>query len=124
MAYASDLVVDSRLETRFPNAELTKHVFYEADPLSNQREIRRTEYWRREKRAIGAGGSAQVWLEECWRGKRKGQLRAVKQIWQPPHSDSNATEYHRELEAIAKFSHPNVRLFYSTRNTDYPSNAI
>jgi serine/threonine protein kinase len=44
-----------------------------------------------------------MWLEECILGSRDLALRAVKQI-RKTEQDSKQIAYHRELEAIMKFS--------------------
>lgn len=63
------------------------------------------ETWQR-KRTLGNDAYGTVWLEECIAssGPRRGEseLRAVKDIQKQPNVSSD--EFHRELEAIAKFS--------------------
>ncbi|KAJ5932227.1 Tetratricopeptide-like helical [Penicillium verrucosum] len=108
MAWISDLIRDSKLETHFlPDCRVeTVHRFQESDPISGQRLVTRSEHWCREKR-VGGGGSGSVWLEKRTKGGRPGQdgaVRAVKQIDMDTRFGS--IDYHRELEAIAKFSHP------------------
>ncbi|KAF2737982.1 kinase-like protein [Polyplosphaeria fusca] len=100
MSRIPDLVLDSKLVTEFRHG-LTKHVLYEADPSSTHRTTKRKESWKPEK-CIGRGGFGSVWLERCVRGKRDVELRAVKNIPRP----AEAKDYLRELESIAKFSHP------------------
>ena len=46
-----------------------------------------------------------VWLERCIQGNSEGKVRAVKKVRKLESSD-----YYRELEAIALFSHSNVSL--------------
>lgn len=58
-------------------------------------------------KCIGKGGHGNVWLESCARGKHETGVRAVKVIGLPQLS-LGPVDYHRELEAIAKFSHPKV----------------
>ncbi|KAF2266209.1 kinase-like protein [Lojkania enalia] len=99
MSRISDLVADSKLDAQF-RKDSTSHVFHERDPVSGYRYIRQ-EHWRRERRT-GTGGAASVWLEQCVQGKRDIELRAVKQFPKP----ARVEEYLRELECIAKFSHP------------------
>jgi hypothetical protein len=48
-----------------------------------------------------------VWLETCTSGTQKGAVRAVKKI-AVRQNNTRDTVYVRELEAIAKFSHPKV----------------
>jgi hypothetical protein len=103
MSRLPDLVRDSRLETTL-RSKYTSHVYHEADPSSRQRTVERREYWKREKR-IGRGGFGLVWLERCVKGKLGVEVRAVKQFPKP----NKTKDYIRELEAIAKFSHPRVR---------------
>lgn len=102
MAEVSDLVQDTKLETEF-HQKYVCHIYHEADHSKGQRIVRRREYWRRTKH-LGFGGFGSVWLEECVKGEQKGELRAVKQIQRP----RNQFECNRELEALAKFSHPRV----------------
>lgn len=101
-----DLVLDSKLETRFASDEYTCHFYNESGTTSRQRTVQREEYWKRQKH-IGGGSYGSVWLEECIQGRSEVQLRAVKQITKPPTS-SRLIDCYRELEAIAKFSHPKV----------------
>lgn len=106
MARISDLIRDSKLETQF-HAGCTVHTFQEPDPNSGWRVVTRLEYWHHEQ-DIGFGGFSRVYLEKCIRGGRQdGAVRAVKQI---PINARNKIDYNRELEAIAKFSHPRVSL--------------
>ncbi|KAJ5159252.1 Tetratricopeptide-like helical [Penicillium coprophilum] len=111
MARISDLIRDSKLETYFlPDCQVeTVHTFQESDPTSGQRLVTRSEHWQRQKR-IGRGGFGCVWLEKRTKGGRPGAIaqdgavRAVKQIDTDPSPRS--IDFNRELEAIAKFSHP------------------
>ncbi|OQE41017.1 hypothetical protein PENCOP_c005G04847 [Penicillium coprophilum] len=111
MARISDLIRDSKLETYFlPDCQVeTVHTFQESDPTSGQRLVTRSEHWQRQKR-VGRGGFGCVWLEKRIKGGRPGALaqdgavRAVKQIDTDPSPRS--IDFNRELEAIAKFSHP------------------
>ncbi|KAF2470434.1 kinase-like protein [Lindgomyces ingoldianus] len=106
MCRIPDLVKDSKIETQF-HSGYTRHIYSEADPTSGQRVIERKEYWKREK-LIGRGGFGSVWLEKCVKGKHEAELRAVKQLQKP----DKTKEFFRELEAMAKFSHPKyVRCF-------------
>jgi hypothetical protein len=116
MAQISDLIRDSRLETRFllDSAVETVHTFRESDPTSGQRLVIRLEHWQRQKR-IGKGGYGSVWLEKRIKGGRSGvtdhdsPVRAVKQI--DLDTRFEPIDYNRELEAIAKFSHSRVSLY-------------
>lgn len=102
-----DLVRDSRLETRLRN-KYTTHRYYDVGSTSSERSVVREEYWKRE-REIGRGSYGCVWLERCVKGQRSLAIRAVKEIRKPKKMKEHI-HYHRELEAIAKFSHPRVRL--------------
>jgi serine/threonine protein kinase len=93
----SDLVRDSKLETRIFDDQ-TVHSYI-------RQRIYQEEYWKRE-RLLGRGSYGQVWLEKCTSSNKTGKLRAVKEIRKEPNS--NAIEYDRELEAVAKFSHDKV----------------
>ena len=102
MAQQSDLVRDSKLETHFISGE-TIHAYHEADPTSHQRRVTRFEHWQRQQE-IGSGSFGRLWLEKCTKGGRgPTQVRATKQVKLHRHVD-----YSRELETIAKFSHPKV----------------
>ncbi|KAK4861083.1 hypothetical protein LT330_003999 [Penicillium expansum] len=102
MARISDLIRDSKLETQF-HAGCEVHTFQEPDPNSGWRLVTRLEYWHH-KQDIGFGGFSRVYLEKCIGGGRQdGAVRAVKQI---SINTRDKIDYNRELEAIAKFSHP------------------
>ncbi|KAH7128878.1 kinase-like domain-containing protein [Dactylonectria macrodidyma] len=100
----SDLVRDSKLETRFIGGA-THHAVLVSDPALGRRRQLEDERWSREQR-LGGGGYGTIWLERCTDGRKKGSLRAVKEIFKPASSSSstNSLDYGRELEAIAKFS--------------------
>ena len=100
-----DLVRDSKLETYYEkNNNHTVHRYLETS--SNRRRISREEYWKRE-RDLGHGSFGRVWLEKCATGRSEGQLRAVKMVRKIPNS-SSIVDFHRELEAVAKFSNARV----------------
>lgn len=106
MARLPDLVRDSELPTEFLGA-VTIHSFDEIDGTG--RRYRRKEHWKWD-RTLGRGGFGQVKLQRCTDGDTKPRLlRAVKIIEKTP-SISKSLDYHRELEAIAKFSNPRVRI--------------
>jgi calcium/calmodulin-dependent protein kinase I len=66
------------------------------------------EAWKRREK-LGTGAFGQVYLEELLSGSEAGKLRAVKEIAKtPPQDPRKEIDYTRELEAIAKFSHPKV----------------
>ena len=104
----SDLVRDSRLETRIRKG-VTCHRIPEIDLGDDGRPVSRKEYWEKSK-DIGSGGFGRVWLEQCIKGQKDTSLRAIKQILKPQDETgtTHTIDYNRELEAIAKFSHPRV----------------
>jgi hypothetical protein len=103
MTTISDLVQVSKLETQFySDPEYTQHVHYVSGNTSRQRRVRKEEKWRREK-GLGRGSFGIVWLERCIQGDSEGKVRAVKKVQKLESSD-----YYRELEAIALFSHSKV----------------
>lgn len=105
MTSVPDLVRISRLETQFySNPECIQHVKYESTISTNQRSVRKEEKWIKERR-LGRGNFGIVWLEQCIQGDTKGEKRAVKQV-----QKLQASDYYRELEAIALFSHTRVGL--------------
>ncbi len=100
-----DIVRVSKLVTEFlSDPECTQHVKHISDSTKKQRRVRKEERWKGEKQ-IGRGGFGSVWLERCIHGHNKGELRAVKKI-----TKLEGCNYYRELEAIALFSHSQVRL--------------
>lgn len=107
MSRLPDLVRDSKLETRFVpdfNVE-TVHTYHESE-RSRRRLVPVLEHWKRQEK-IGGGGYSTVWLESCPKFSRHGvQVRAVKQI--ETGGRFARIDFNRELEAIAKFSHPKV----------------
>ena len=98
----SDLVQLSKLETQFPRPEYTQHIQYVSGSTPSQRKVRKEEIWKSEGE-LARGGFGVVKVERCIGGDSKGKLRAVKMV--PKLGYSN---YHRELEAIALFSHRQV----------------
>ena len=100
----SDLVLDSKLESDFlPGDEGVVHTRVRTGKNAKRRVQRTKESWRRKWR-LGGGSYGTVWLEECTDGDPGGQLRAVKEMAKGQSSVSEV-DFHRELEAIAKFSH-------------------
>jgi hypothetical protein len=98
-----DIVQDSKLETQFhSDPEHVQHIQYVSGSAPRQRKIRKEERWRREK-WLGRGGFGTVESQVCIQGDSKGKVRAVKMMQKVASSD-----YHRELEAIALFSHHKV----------------
>lgn len=103
MTHVPDLVQVSKLDTDFySDPEYTQHVRYVSGSNTKQRSIRKEEKWKRERK-LGRGSFGVVWLERCIQGDDKGEVRAVKEIQKPESSD-----YYRELEAVALFSHTKV----------------
>ena len=107
MALSSDLVRDSKLRTTLHDG-ITRHVIEIAGQSARQRKIRQEQRWKR-VRGLGEGAHGIVWLEELMDGESEVNKRAVKAIKKPMH-ESREIDYSRELEAIAKFSHPRVSL--------------
>jgi Protein tyrosine and serine/threonine kinase len=105
MARLPDLVRDSQLNVELRDG-CTVHGYFESILTSRQRAVPREETWKQE-RHIGGGAFGSVWLETCTSGRQKGVIRAVKKIALGQNSARDAV-YIRELEAIAKFSHPKV----------------
>lgn len=102
----SDLILDSKLDTRFDSG-FTVHVYREVPTNLERRVVQREEYWRRVS-PIGAGAYGNVWLEKCVQGQRDVETRAVKQVSTRPLRNGRQIDFSRELEAIAKFSHDKV----------------
>ena len=100
-----DLVIDSEIPATIEK-EWTKHMFYESGPSSGKRKIQVEQKWKR-KEYLGKGSYGTVWLEECISGSHNTSLRAVKQI-RKTGPDTKHIIYHRELEAIIKFSNAKV----------------
>lgn len=106
MTRIPDIVRDFKLETAFParsdSRVETVHTYHESDLASVRRLVVRAEHWQRQ-REIGSGSYGRVWLEKCIKGSRAVEVRAVKQL--PTHG---YIDYHRELEAMTRFSHSKV----------------
>lgn len=100
-----DFVQVSKLDTQFhTNPDYIQHVKYVSSSNKKTRGTRKEERWKRERR-LGRGSFGVVWLQQCIQGVSVGEVRAVKEL--PRFEDSNC---HRELEAIALFSHTKVSL--------------
>jgi hypothetical protein len=103
----SDLVLDSKLDTRFEPG-LTVHTYRQLSTDSARRMVvHRQEYWRQISR-IGSGAYGSVWLEKCVQGHQDVEVRAVKEVSTRPLRSGRQIDYDRELEAVAKFSHDKV----------------
>lgn len=104
--HASDLIRDSELQATFHDG-YTKHVVNMSGPDVRQRKNTRQEQrWQKVKR-LGHGSFGTVWLESLSSGQSQVSERAVKVV-KKRSEDSNPIDYSRELEAVAKFSHPRV----------------
>jgi hypothetical protein len=64
--------------------------------------------WQRTFKPLGRGGMGEVYREECISGNSAGEVRAVKAIQKPNPQIASKIDYSRELEAIARFSQPQV----------------
>lgn len=106
MPPTSDLVRDSKLETKFCLG-YTQHVYHVSGDNPRQRKKRIEERWER-RRILGTGGYGTVWLEKLATENDEEKYRAVKEIRKGVQLPK-AIDYSRELEAIAKFSHQKVR---------------
>ncbi|KAF7547010.1 hypothetical protein G7Z17_g8020 [Cylindrodendrum hubeiense] len=103
----SDLVVESKIDATWdPATEQTTHVRTAVGVSARLRRLKTEETWQR-KRVLGHGAYGTVWLEQriAKSGSQHGEsnLRAIKEIRKRP--EASAYFFHRELEAIAKFSH-------------------
>uniref|UniRef100_A0A8H7N300 mitogen-activated protein kinase n=1 Tax=Bionectria ochroleuca TaxID=29856 RepID=A0A8H7N300_BIOOC len=103
----SDLVRDSKLIAfQTDDTSIVRHIVYTSNPHMRQRRMKTEEAWKRREK-LGTGAFGQVYLEELLSGSEAGKLRAVKEIAKtPPQDPRKEIDYTRELEAIAKFSHP------------------
>ena len=105
MTPVPDLVRISKLDTQFHlDPEYVQHVQYVSGSTLKERKVRKEERWKRE-RWLGRGGFGTVELERCIHGECEGKVRAVKKI-----QKLESSNYYRELEAIALFSHSKVSL--------------
>jgi hypothetical protein len=103
-----DLVRISKIETQFCSSpEYTQHVQYVSGSTSERRRVFKEERWKKE-RELGRGSFGVVWLEQCIQGDNNGKLRAVKKV-----QKLECKNYHRELEAIALFSHSKVSITHN-----------
>jgi len=106
MPPVSDLVRDSKLETKFCLG-YTQHVYHVSGDSPRQRKMRIEERWER-GRNLGTGSFGTVWLEKLVTENGEEKYRAVKEIRKGAQLPK-AIDYSRELEAIAKFSHQKVQ---------------
>ncbi|KAH8680292.1 kinase-like domain-containing protein [Ilyonectria robusta] len=101
----SDLVVDSEIDATWnPSTNQTTQIRRTAGTKPSRRREKTEEIWER-KHELGGGAYGTVWLEECFTvsSQQEPRLRAVKEIRK--HHSVPTSAFHRELEAIAKFSH-------------------
>ncbi|KAK1758922.1 kinase-like domain-containing protein [Echria macrotheca] len=97
-----DLVRDSEIEaTVFEN--YTIQVIHKVGRSARQRVVRIEERWVRDG-CLGAGAYGIVYKERC-EGASPSRVRAVKEI-KKCAVGGEEIDHTRELEAIAKFSHP------------------
>jgi hypothetical protein len=106
MPPVSDLVRDSKLETKF-RGEYTEHVYNVSGATPRQRRVEKVERWERVKR-LGSGAFGTVWLQKLVTENSEEKYRAVKKIRKDVQGHT-PVDYGRELEVIAKFSHQKVR---------------
>ena len=120
MPPVSDLVRDSKLETKF-HGEYTEHVYNVSGVTPRQRRVKKVEWWERTK-LLGAGAFGTVWLQKLVAENGEEKYRAVKKIRKDVQGHT-PVDYDRELEVIAKFSHQKVRerflsnLYFHSRGT-------
>lgn len=105
MPLVSDLVRDSKLET-YITGDITRHVIESSGRHPRQRRVRKEQAWRRAGR-LGEGAFGTVWKEVLEAGESDIKARAVKVV-RKRENRSKTVNYSKELEAIAKFSHPRV----------------
>jgi hypothetical protein len=106
MPPVSDLVRDSKLETKFREG-YTEHVYNVSGATPRQRRIEKVERWERIK-LLGTGAFGAVWLQKLVTENSEEKYRAVKKIRKDVQGHT-PVDYGRELEVIAKFSHQKVR---------------
>ncbi|KAF2278167.1 kinase-like protein [Westerdykella ornata] len=110
MPPVSDPVRDSRLRTTSEGGGITRHIIETSGRGSGQRKIRIEQKWQRTK-TLGQGGFGLVWKETLIEGKGDITERAVKMV-RKRMQGSQSVDYSRELEAMAKFSHPRYRTYF------------
>ncbi|KAK5654581.1 hypothetical protein OQA88_7210 [Cercophora sp. LCS_1] len=98
----SDLVRDSEIEATVFN-DHTIQIVHRVGRSARQRVVRIEERWEREG-CLGRGAYGTVYKERCGSGSRQ-RVRAVKEINKSIVAGEEI-DHTRELEAIAKFSHP------------------
>jgi hypothetical protein len=104
-----DLVKDSQLEVTYYNSQQGITVHRRRVERNVQRDAHQLEKWVRGRKPLGKGGFGIVWFEAVMNNENEiMRTRAVKEI-SIATNQVVATDYLRELEAIAKFSHEKVR---------------
>lgn len=106
MPPVSDLVKDSKLETKF-RGHYTEHVYNVSGRTPRQRRVEKVERWERIK-FLGTGAFGTVWLQKLVTENSEEKYRAIKEIRKGVQGHT-PVDYGRELEVIAKFSHQKVR---------------
>ncbi|VUC21058.1 unnamed protein product [Clonostachys rosea] len=100
---------DYKLQTQ--EAENSRYVtHFVDDPDQPPLAPPRVEVWKTSRSPIGKGGQGQVYLQNCVRGGRHHEQRAVKTI---PCGGKAGTKRHvRELETMVKFSHQKYSRYF------------
>ena len=115
MTPVPDLVQVSKLDTQFySDPDYVQHIQYVSGSTPRQRRVRKEERWKRE-RLLGRGSFGTVELERCIQGESEGKVRAVKKV-----QKLESSNYYRELEAIALFSHSKVELLLFSVHNRFP----
>ncbi|KAF2663024.1 kinase-like protein [Lophiostoma macrostomum CBS 122681] len=109
MPPVSDLVRDSKLKT-YITGDVTRHVIESSGRHPRQRRVRKEQTWRRAGR-LGEGAFGTVWKEVLEAGESDIKARAVKVV-RKRENRSKLVNYSKELEAIAKFSHPKYNSYF------------
>jgi hypothetical protein len=103
----SALIEHTRLDTRFDGDE-TVHIHTEIGSTASQRYSIREERWQLDS-DLGHGAHGTIWLEKTV-GVSSPKYRAVKKVDKTRRrkQQSVAVDFTRELEIIARLSHPKV----------------
>ena len=105
----SDLVADTKLRVEFFDDQTYRFTIQSG--ITTGRFVRRKErcdVWKTEQK-LGDGTSGNVWLHRCLTSRGQAEVQAVKTI-DKRQMAAQEIDYHRELEAIAKFSLQKVRV--------------
>lgn len=105
----SDLVVATKIRVEF-HADQTHRFKIESGTTSGRfvRRKERCDVWKTEQE-LGQGAFGNVWVHRCLTSKGQPEVQAVKTI-DKRQMAANHIDYHRELEANAKFSLEKVRV--------------